>query len=114
MLPPAPHSVNHCHALCYRGARHAGGDAGSSAAVLTPGGPMRDPRTRQLAKLIVNHSCELQQGEAVLIESFDLSDGLVLDLVEETQAVGAIPVVSIRDNAVIRTQLRSATRRQLE
>jgi aminopeptidase len=75
---------------------------------------MRDPRTRQLAKLIVNHSCALQQGEAVLIESFDLSDGLVLDLVEETQAVGAIPVVSIRDNAVIRTQLRSATRRQLE
>lgn len=74
---------------------------------------MRDPRTRQLAKLIVNHSCALQSGEAVLIEAFDLADGLVLDLVEETQAVGAIPVVSLRNNAVIRAQLRSATEAQL-
>ncbi len=75
---------------------------------------MRDPRTRQLAKLIVNHSCELQAGEAVLIESFDLADGLVLDLIEETQAVGAIPVVSLRDNAVIRAQLLGATEAQLK
>ena len=75
---------------------------------------MRDPRTRQLAKLIVNHSCELKAGEAVLIESFDLADGLVLDLIEETQAVGAIPVVSIRDNAVIRAQLRGASEAQLK
>jgi aminopeptidase len=73
---------------------------------------MRDPRTRQLAKLIVNHSCALQSGEAVLIEAFDLSDGLVLDLVEEAQAVGAIPVVSVRDNAIIRAQLRGATEAQ--
>jgi len=75
---------------------------------------MRDPRTRQLAKLIVNHSCGLRPGEAVLIESFDLADGLVLDLVEETQAVGAIPVVSLRDNAVIRAQLLGATEAQLK
>src|SRR5689334_11804729 len=40
-----------------------------------PGGPMRDPRTRSLARLIVNHSCRLQSGEAVLIESFDLTNG---------------------------------------
>ena len=74
---------------------------------------MRDPRTRQLARLIVNHSCELKPGEAVLIESFDLVDGLVLDLVEETQTVGAIPVVSLRDNAVIRAQLLGANEAQL-
>src|ERR1051326_8528107 len=81
---------------------------------IPPGGPMRDPRTRQLAKLIVNHSCELRAGEAVLIEAFDLANGLVLDLVEETQAVGAIPVVFLRDNAVIRAQLASATEAQLK
>ncbi len=74
---------------------------------------MRDPRTRKLARLIVNHSCRLRSGEAVLIESFDLSDGLVLDLVEETHAVGAIPVVSLRDQAVLRTQLLRATEAQL-
>ena len=75
---------------------------------------MRDPRTRALAELIVRHSCQLQPGEAVLIESFDLHDGLVLDLIEATQAVGAIPVVSLRDNAVIRAQLRGATEAQLQ
>ena len=74
---------------------------------------MRDPRTRQLARLIVQHSCALRPGEAVLIESFDLASGLVLDLIEETQAAGAIPLVSLRDNAVIRAQLASATEAQL-
>jgi aminopeptidase len=75
---------------------------------------MRDVRTRELARLIVNHSCRLRPGEAVLIESFDLADGIVLDLVEETQAAGAIPVVSLRDNAVLRAQLLRATEAQLK
>jgi aminopeptidase len=74
---------------------------------------MRDPRTRQLAKLLVHHSTELRAGEAVLIEAFDLRGGFLLDLVEEVQAVGAIPVVSLRDQAVIRAQLRGATEAQL-
>jgi len=74
---------------------------------------MRDPRTRQLARLIVQHSCALKPGESVLIESFDLASGLVLDLIEETQAAGAIPVVSLRDNAVLRAQLVGATEGQL-
>ena len=75
---------------------------------------MRDARTRQLAHLIVHHSCELRAGEAVLIEAFDLADGLVTDLIEETQAAGAIPVVSVRSNAVLRTQLQRATEAQLQ
>jgi len=75
---------------------------------------MRDPRTRQLARLIVQHSCALKPGESVLIEAFDLRDGLVLDLVDETLAAGAIPVVSLRDNAVIRAQITGATEAQLQ
>lgn len=75
---------------------------------------MRDPRTRQLAKLLVHHSTRLVAGEAVLIEAFDLRGGLVQDLVEEVQAVGAIPIVSLRDQAVIRAQLRGATEAQLK
>ena len=74
---------------------------------------MRDPRTRPLARLLVRHSLALEPGEAVLIESFDLSSGLVLDLIEETQAAQAIPLVSLRDNGVIRAQLASATEAQL-
>src|SRR5512143_825085 len=74
---------------------------------------MRAPRTHALAKLILNHSCALQRGEAVLIEAFDLSDGLVLDLVEQAQAIGAVPLVSLRDNGVLRAQLVGATEEQL-
>jgi aminopeptidase len=74
---------------------------------------MRDTRTKKLAHLIVHHSTRLQAGEAVLIEAFDLAGGLVLDLIEEVQAVGAIPVVSLRSNAVIRAQLLRATEASL-
>ena len=64
---------------------------------------MRDARSRKLAHLIVHHSTALEAGEAILIEAFDVSGGLVLDLVEEVQAAGGIPVVSVRQNAVIRS-----------
>lgn len=74
---------------------------------------MRDPRTRQLAQLIVRHSTRIQPGDAALVEAFDMTDGLVLDLVEEIQAAGGIPVVSLRSNAVIRAQLQGATEAQL-
>jgi len=75
---------------------------------------MRDARTQKLAHLLVHHSTRLQPGEAVLIEAFDLAGGLVLDLVDEVQKAGAVPVVSLRDNGVIRAQLRGATEAALK
>ena len=74
---------------------------------------MRDPRTQKLAHLIVHHSIALKPGESVLIEAFDLNDGLVLDLVDEVQKAGATPIVYLRNNAVIRAQLRGATEASL-
>jgi aminopeptidase len=74
---------------------------------------MRDPRTQRLAHLIVHHSTALKAGEAMLIEAFDVGDGLVLDLVEEVSKVGGTPVVYLRSNAVIRAQLREATEASL-
>ncbi|HET9326873.1 MAG TPA: aminopeptidase [Candidatus Eisenbacteria bacterium] len=70
---------------------------------------MPDPRSKRLADLIVTHSLELRAGEAVLIEAFDVADGLVLDLIESMHAVGALPLVSIRSNSIIRAQLRGAS-----
>lgn len=63
---------------------------------------MRDPRSARLAHLIVHHSTQLAPGEAVLIEAFDVRNGLVLDLIDEVQKVGAIPVVQLRSQAVQR------------
>jgi aminopeptidase len=73
------------------------------------GSTMSDPRSKKLADLIVRHSLELRPGEAVLIEAFDLADGLVLDLIESVHAVSGLPLVSIRSNAAIRAQLVGAS-----
>ena len=75
---------------------------------------MRDPRNARLAHVIVHHSTELKAGEAIMIEAFDLSDGLVLDLIDEVRRVQGIPVVVLRSNAVNRGLYREATTRQLE
>ncbi|HEY6867068.1 MAG TPA: aminopeptidase [Candidatus Eisenbacteria bacterium] len=74
---------------------------------------MRDPRNAQLARVIVHHSTQLKPGEAIMIEAFDLAGGLVLDLIDEVQRAKGVPVVVLRDNAVNRSLLRSATEAQL-
>jgi len=74
---------------------------------------MRDPRTARLAQVVVHHSIRLEPGEAVLIEAFDLADGLVLDLVEAVQDAGGLPLTYLRSNAVIRSQLVRASEAQL-
>jgi aminopeptidase len=74
---------------------------------------MRDPRGARLAQVIVNHSTRLIPGDAVLIEAFDLADGLVLDLVDAAHAASALPLVHLRSNAVLRSQLLHATEAQL-
>ncbi len=75
---------------------------------------MPDPRSQKLAELIVRHSLELATGEAVLIEAFDVTDGLVLDLIDAVAAAGGLPLVAMRSNAVIRAQLRNASRALME
>jgi len=75
---------------------------------------MRDPRNAALARLIVTHSTRLQPGEAVLIEAFDVRDGLVLDLVDAAHDVGAVPLVYLRDNAVNRSLMRRAGEKQFQ
>ena len=75
---------------------------------------MRDPRNARLAEVIVRHSTQLKPGEAVLIESFDLAQGLVLDLVEAVQRAQAIPIVELRDHAVNRALIAGGSEKQFE
>jgi len=75
---------------------------------------MRDPRNARLARVVIEHSTQLQRGEAVLIEAFDVRDGLVLDLVDAAHDAGGIPVVYLRDNAVNRALMSRGTERQFE
>src|SRR5438876_4564517 len=63
---------------------------------------MKDPRISKLAKLLVNHSCSLGSGERVLIEVINVPSRLVVELIREAKAVGAVPFVSIKDDLIIR------------
>ena len=67
---------------------------------------MLDPRIRKLAELLIDHSTQLQPGEKVLIEAFDLPDpSLVCCLVEIAHARGGIPIVNWKCNAIARSLL---------
>lgn len=75
---------------------------------------MRDPRNARLAQVVVRHSTRLEPGERVLIEAFDVADGLVLDLVEEAQRAGAVPVVFLRSNVVNRSLIAGGNEAQFK
>ena len=58
---------------------------------------MHDPRIDQLAELLLDHSCQIQTGEKILIEAFDLPDvQLISQLVNGAAARGAVPLVTLK------------------
>jgi len=74
---------------------------------------MRDPRVADIARTIVRHSTQLQPGEVVLIESYDLADGLLTHLIDEAYRAEAIPLVHLRRNTIHRQLLMHGVERQI-
>jgi aminopeptidase len=71
---------------------------------------MKDSRVDRLAEVLIDHSCRLEAGESVLIEAFDLPDpAIVCRLVELAAARGAKPVVSLKDNRILRSLYSTGT-----
>jgi len=71
---------------------------------------MHDPRIDQLADILLDHSCRIQAGEKILIEAFDLPEAaLVCRLVGGAAARGAVPLVSWKSNAVLRSLYQTAS-----
>ncbi len=69
---------------------------------------MNDPRLTRLAEILLDHSCQLQEGENVLIEAIDLPEPtLVCRLVEMAAGRGARPFVTWKSNAVLRSLYRT-------
>ncbi len=76
---------------------------------------MNDPRIDQLANLLLDHSCKITKNEKILIEAFDLPEpNLVCALVEGAAARGAIPLVSTKNNAVLRSLYQTATEESMK
>ena len=63
---------------------------------------MKDPRNRQLAEVLINHSVRLQPGEKVLIEAIDTPPQIVVELIHLAKAKGGIPFVSVKNNEITR------------
>lgn len=75
---------------------------------------MNDPRYTTLAELLVHHSTELQKGEHVLIEAFDMPSEMVVELIKVVQSAGANPHVAIRDARINSTICSGSSDEQFE
>lgn len=74
-----------------------------------------DSRIQDLAHNLVNYSCNLENGEKVLIHVFGQSAyPLVQALVKETYKAGAVPFVKLDDYAINRQMLLGCTDEQLD
>lgn len=67
------------------------------------------PHHERLADILIHHSCQVQPGEKVLIEAFDLPEtNLVRCLVEKILKAKAIPIANLKSNSVLSVIYESA------
>ncbi|HOK81766.1 MAG: aminopeptidase [Clostridiales bacterium] len=71
---------------------------------------MIDPRVKKLAKVLVHYSCGLKRGEKILIEARGVDYSVVSAILEEVEAAGGLPFVSMIDNRVQRSILKMMTK----
>ena len=76
---------------------------------------MHDPRIDQLANVLLDHSCQLQAGEKILIEAIDLPEpNLVCSLVEGAAKRGAVPLVTWKNQTILRSLYQTATAESMQ
>ncbi len=75
---------------------------------------MVDNRIKQLAKSLVNYSCNVQKGENVMISITDCDDGVAEELIKAVVAAGGKPFVNQTRSRVVRQVLKTATKEQID
>lgn len=75
---------------------------------------MIDPRQKKLAETLVSYSLEVKPGEKVYVECFDVPTSFVTVVMETIAEAGGFPIVSTKQNAVLRTLYRLATEEQMK
>ena len=74
---------------------------------------MKDLRYAQLASLLVRHSVEVQAGDKVLIEAFDIPADFTIELIRAIDMAGGQPIVTTYQTAVQRALYQTATEAQM-
>ncbi|MDR2862726.1 MAG: aminopeptidase [Puniceicoccales bacterium] len=73
-----------------------------------------DTRYLQLAGVLTGFSTSLKKGEHVLIDAFDIPDDMVVALVREARARGAVPMVNIQHSRINRALILDGTDTQFQ
>ncbi len=74
-----------------------------------------DPRIEKLADILVNYSCNLQNGEKVLIDCYGFSClSLIKALIREVYKAKGLPFFSIKENSIIREIIKNCSAEQLK
>ncbi len=75
---------------------------------------MHDPRFDKLAKLLTGFSVNLQPGERVLIDAFEIPDEMTVALIRAARKIGGVPLVQVHHGRVSRELALDAQESQLE
>ncbi|MEL6822823.1 MAG: aminopeptidase [Calditrichota bacterium] len=75
---------------------------------------MKDPRLKNLANVLINHSIDMQKGDNVLVEAFDIPDQLIQTLIQTIAEKGGKPYVWLKQNAVTRQLLLNGSEEQFK
>ncbi|MGE5495806.1 MAG: aminopeptidase [Burkholderiales bacterium] len=75
---------------------------------------MADDRLKKLARNILGYSVDLKQGERLMIRGPLSAKPVIMELVKQANAIGAMPFVRILDEELSRCMLEGATDGRLE
>jgi aminopeptidase len=67
------------------------------------------PQYRELANLLINHSCALEKGEKLLIEAFDIPEEMVIAVIRAARKAGGLPFVSWKSNQILKELITETT-----
>ena len=67
------------------------------------------PQYRELANLLINHSCALEKGEKLLIEAFDIPEEMVIAVIRAARKAGGLPFVSWKNNLILKELITETT-----
>jgi aminopeptidase len=70
---------------------------------------MTDPRYTKLARLLVEYSTNLKEGDRVLIDAIDIPDDFTIELMRVVRRAGATPLVEVRHGRITREVLRGTS-----
>ncbi|HZT44196.1 MAG TPA: aminopeptidase [Chthonomonadaceae bacterium] len=74
---------------------------------------MKDPRYTRLADTLVQHSLQVQPGDKVLVEAFDIPPDFTTELIQRIAQAGGLPLVSTYQQPVLRALYSAATEEQM-